>query len=58
MKREPKIELGIEGETLVLKSQTEPRYTLEGLIAEGGVEKRISKEDRGWLNLSREGREL
>ena len=58
MKRGPKIKLGIEGETLVLKSQTEPRYTLEGLLAEGCVEKRISKEDRKWLNLSREGREL
>jgi antitoxin ChpS len=53
-----KIELDIEGEKLVLKPQTRPRYTLNELLTRSGAKKRISKEDREWLDLAPKGREL
>ena len=53
-----KIELDVKGNSLVLKPQARPRYTLDELLARKRPKKRISKEDREWLNLAPKGREL
>jgi len=52
------VELLIDQERLIVKSQAKPRYTLGELLAQCGADAPIDKEDRDWLDNSPAGREL
>ena len=50
--------LDVEGESLVIRSQKRPCYTLDELLAQCRVETPVSDEDRQWIDLSSAGDEL
>jgi antitoxin ChpS len=52
------VELAVEGERLVVKQQTKPRYTLDDLLAQYDPDAKADDEDRAWLGLPPAGREL
>ena len=50
--------LAVDGERLVIQSQTKPRYTLDELLAQCDEHARVTKKDRAWIDLAPAGREL
>jgi antitoxin ChpS len=57
-----KVGIAVESGRLVVEPRPRPRYTLDELLAQGdskaGRAKRLSKQDRDWLNSKPVGREL
>ena len=50
--------IDVEGESLVIRSQKKPRYTLDELLAQYGAEAPVLDEDRRWIDLPPAGDEL
>jgi len=50
--------LAVEGDRLILKPQTRPKYTLEELLARSDYSQSMSAEDREWIDSPPIGREL
>jgi antitoxin ChpS len=50
--------IDVEGNRLVVKQFSKPRYTLDELLAQCDAEAEISAEERDWLNAKPVGDEL
>lgn len=50
--------LAVEGDRLVIKPQTKPRYTLDELLSQCDPQAEMTEEDRVWFNLPSAGKEL
>ena len=50
--------LAVDGELLVIRPQTKPKYTLDELLAQCDGRARLTKRDRAWIDLAPAGREL
>jgi antitoxin ChpS len=59
LKTGSEVQLAIEGERLVItRPRRRPRYTLEELLAGCKPRRRITKEEREWIDAPSVGREL
>lgn len=52
------VALNVDGQRLIVESQTKPRYTLQELLAQCDGNTPLSNEDREWLDSAPAGREL
>ena len=52
------VSISVENDSLVVKPQTRPRYTLDELLAQCEQDIDISEEDREWLEAPLVGRDL
>jgi antitoxin ChpS len=50
--------LAVDGERLVVQPHPKPKYTLDELLAQCDPEAVMAEEDRAWIDLGPEGREL
>jgi len=52
------VDLTVEGDTIVVKTQMPPRYTLEELLAASDYSTPRTEDETAWINAPAVGREL